>query len=85
MIRWFLDIDGLPPRGLIFDGAFLSTDEERMLLVQLDQLELPPRSAYVLAGEARTRWQHLVSPTKALRYSITFRTLTPGASPAGAD
>ena len=38
-------------------------------------LDLPPRSAYVLAGEARTRWQHALAPTRALRYSITFRTL----------
>jgi len=39
------------------------------------ELELPPRSGYVLAGESRTAWQHQVPPTKALRYSITFRTL----------
>ena len=39
------------------------------------ELELEPRSGYVLAGEARTAWQHHVPPTKALRYSITFRTL----------
>ena len=39
------------------------------------ELELPPRSAYVLAGEARTKWQHHVPPTKSERYSITFRTL----------
>ncbi|HEX6995957.1 MAG TPA: alpha-ketoglutarate-dependent dioxygenase AlkB [Gammaproteobacteria bacterium] len=38
-------------------------------------LELAPRSLYVLRGDARWRWQHAVSPTKALRYSITFRTL----------
>jgi DNA oxidative demethylase len=38
-------------------------------------LELEPRSGYVLAGEARTAWQHHVPPAKALRYSITFRTL----------
>jgi DNA oxidative demethylase len=38
------------------------------------ELELAPRSGYVLAGEARTAWQHHVPPTKALRYSITFRT-----------
>jgi alkylated DNA repair dioxygenase AlkB len=38
-------------------------------------LELEPRSAYVLRGEARWRWQHSIPPTKALRYSITFRTL----------
>jgi DNA oxidative demethylase len=39
------------------------------------ELELAPRSGYVLAGPARTGWQHHVPPTKALRYSITFRTL----------
>ena len=38
-------------------------------------LELAPRSAYILRGEARWRWQHSIPPTKALRYSITFRTL----------
>ena len=37
-------------------------------------LELPPRSAYVLRDEVRWRWQHSVEATKALRYSITFRT-----------
>jgi DNA oxidative demethylase len=36
---------------------------------------LEPRSAYVLAGKARTMWQHSIPPTKELRYSITFRTL----------
>jgi alkylated DNA repair dioxygenase AlkB len=36
---------------------------------------LEPRSGYVLAGEARTSWQHALAPTKDLRYSITFRTL----------
>ena len=41
------------------------------------ELELAPRSGYVLAGQARTKWQHHVPPTKALRYSITFRTLRP--------
>ncbi len=56
------------------------------------ELELPPRSAYVLAGEARSKWMHSLPPTKALRYSITFRTLKtpppsfflPHAAPPGA-
>jgi DNA oxidative demethylase len=39
------------------------------------ELELEPRSGYVLAGPARTAWQHHVPPAKSLRYSITFRTL----------
>jgi alkylated DNA repair protein (DNA oxidative demethylase) len=39
------------------------------------ELRLAPRSAYVLSGKARWTWQHSISATKALRYSITFRTL----------
>ena len=39
------------------------------------QWVLDPRSAYVLSGPARATWQHSIPPTKALRYSITFRTV----------
>ena len=42
------------------------------------ELALAPRSAYVLAGSARWSWQHMIPPTKDLRYSITFRTLRRG-------
>ena len=38
-------------------------------------VDLAPRSAYVLSGKARWSWQHSIPATKALRYSITFRTL----------
>jgi len=38
-------------------------------------LDLAPRSAYQLCGDVRWRWQHSVPATKALRYSITLRTL----------
>ena len=38
-------------------------------------LELEPRSAYVMQGPIRWDWQHSIPPTKALRYSITMRTL----------
>ena len=34
-----------------------------------------PRSAYLLAGPARTEWQHSIPAVEALRYSITFRNL----------
>jgi alkylated DNA repair dioxygenase AlkB len=48
------------------------------------EVELAPRSGYVLAGPARTQWEHHIPPTKSLRYSLTFRTLRrPGrAAPA---
>ena len=48
------------------------------------ELLLEPRSAYVLRDDARWRWQHHVPPTKALRYSITFRTLRAGTEGTGA-
>jgi len=45
-------------------------DERRVF-----EVELEPRSAYVLAGDARNKWQHSIPATTELRYSITFRTL----------
>ena len=46
---------------------------------QVLHLDLAPRSAYCLRGEARWGWQHSISPTGGLRYSITFRTLREAA------
>jgi alkylated DNA repair dioxygenase AlkB len=42
------------------------------------ELELAPRSAYLLSGKARWSWQHSIPATKDLRYSVTFRTLKRG-------
>lgn len=39
------------------------------------KLVLAPRSIYLLRGASRWNWQHAVSPTPGLRYSITFRTV----------
>jgi alkylated DNA repair protein (DNA oxidative demethylase) len=39
-------------------------------------LEVAPRSAYMLSGEARHDWEHSISPGGSLRFSITFRTLS---------
>jgi alkylated DNA repair dioxygenase AlkB len=38
-------------------------------------IDLEPRSAYIMQGPVRWGWQHSVAATKDLRYSITFRTL----------
>lgn len=38
------------------------------------KVAVAPRSIYLLRGKARWGWQHSVAPTKALRYSVTFRT-----------
>ena len=45
------------------------------------EIQLDPRSGYVLSGEARRSWEHSIPPTKELRYSITFRTLREGKAP----
>jgi alkylated DNA repair dioxygenase AlkB len=39
-------------------------------------LEVAPRSAYLLSGEARHNWEHSISPGEQLRFSITFRSLS---------
>lgn len=41
-------------------------------------LRLEPRSAYLLRGEARRKWEHSIPPVESLRYSVTFRNLRPG-------
>jgi DNA oxidative demethylase len=39
-------------------------------------VEVAPRSAYLLSGEARHEWEHSIAPGDRLRFSITFRTLS---------
>jgi alkylated DNA repair dioxygenase AlkB len=39
-------------------------------------LEVLPRSAYLLSGEARHEWEHSIAPGDDLRFSITFRSLS---------
>ena len=38
-------------------------------------VEVAPRSAYLLDGEARHVWEHSIPTMEKLRYSVTFRTL----------
>lgn len=39
-------------------------------------VEVLPRSAYLLSGEARHDWEHSITPGDELRFSITFRRLS---------
>lgn len=43
-------------------------------------MELAPRSIYAMRGSVRWEWQHAISPTEQLRYSITFRSRRAGAA-----
>jgi len=39
------------------------------------EIELMPRSAYIISAEARSKFEHSIPAVQSLRYSITFRTL----------
>lgn len=41
------------------------------------RIMLAPRSLFVMSGSVRKDWHHSIPPVKALRYSITFRSLLP--------
>jgi DNA oxidative demethylase len=42
------------------------------------EIDLAPRSAYLLTGSARRTFEHSIPAVPALRFSITFRTLRAG-------
>ena len=80
VINWHRDA---PPFDLIA-GISLNTDctfrlrpqdkakQGRKSIISFPVLR---RSLYVMQGEARSEWQHSISPVKSVRYSITLRTL----------
>jgi alkylated DNA repair dioxygenase AlkB len=39
-------------------------------------IDVAPRSAYLISGEARWEWEHRITPGEQLRFSITFRSLS---------
>ncbi len=76
-IGWHRD---RPQFGLVMGVSLLSPAVLRFRREAGDGWErtrapVAPRSAYLLAGPARSEWQHSIVPGEALRYSVTFRTL----------
>jgi alkylated DNA repair protein (DNA oxidative demethylase) len=77
-IGWHRDA---PPFGPAIAGVSLAAACRMRFRRVVDDVRyvheqtLEPRSAYVLAGSARSAWEHSIPATNALRYSITFRTL----------
>jgi alkylated DNA repair dioxygenase AlkB len=49
------------------------------------ELELAPRSIYLLSGTVRKDFEHSIPPVARRRYSITFRTLRTAQASAAAD
>jgi alkylated DNA repair dioxygenase AlkB len=50
-------------------------DKEKQTRGSIISIPVQRRSLYVLRDEVRTLWQHSTLPVKAVRYSITLRTL----------
>jgi DNA oxidative demethylase len=76
-IGWHRDA---PAFGVVVGVSLVSTCRLRFRRGRVGswetaELELAPRSGYVLAGAARWSWQHSIPATRELRYSVTFRTL----------
>jgi alkylated DNA repair dioxygenase AlkB len=83
-IGWHRDA---PQFGLVIGVSLLGACRMRFqrgagAARQTRALVLEPRSAYVLDGAVRSQWQHSIPPTKAPRYSVTFRTLREARDPA---
>ncbi len=78
-IGWHRDAPTFGPKvvGISLLGTCrLRFQRKRGDVRDLSECLLEPRSAYLLSGQARLLWEHSIPATKALRYSITFRTLT---------
>jgi alkylated DNA repair dioxygenase AlkB len=80
VINWHRDA---PPFDIIA-GISLASDcifrlrpheKSRQHRRSLISFPVQRRSLYVLKDEARTEWQHSTAPVKAVRYSITLRSL----------
>lgn len=50
-------------------------EQQKARRVTTHEIELMPRSAYVMRGEARAGYEHSIPAVTAMRYSVTFRTL----------
>ncbi len=82
-IGWHRDAPLFGPRvvGVSLQAACRLRFQRRTAQARLvHEVQLAPRSAYVLSGAARWSWQHSIPAMTELRYSVTFRTL---ARPAG--
>jgi alkylated DNA repair dioxygenase AlkB len=55
--------------------AALAAPSPRPVRKASHQIELAPRSGYLITGLARDGYEHSIPAAAALRYSITFRTL----------
>jgi alkylated DNA repair dioxygenase AlkB len=78
-IGWHRDV---PQFEVIIGISFASSCRMRLKPYRREgsivSVLLEPRSAYVMRGPARWKFQHSIPPVKDFRYSVTFRTLRVG-------
>jgi alkylated DNA repair dioxygenase AlkB len=80
VINWHRDA---PPFDLIAGISLLTDckfrlrphDKEKQSRNNIKTIEVKRCSLYTMQGEARSEWQHSITPVKNVRYSITLRTL----------
>ncbi|HEX8041916.1 MAG TPA: alpha-ketoglutarate-dependent dioxygenase AlkB [Chryseosolibacter sp.] len=87
VINWHRDafpFDVIAGVSLLSDCTFRLRPHDKTKRVRGSIISLPVkrRSLYLIAGKARTEWQHSISPVQSVRYSLTLRTLRnpPGRS-----
>jgi alkylated DNA repair dioxygenase AlkB len=76
-IGWHVDLERFGPEilGLSLLSAADLRFRPRSRRLEPVPVRLPPRSAYVIGGEARATWEHHLPPVKTTRVSLTFRTM----------
>lgn len=80
VINWHRDA---PPFDIIAGISLLSDckfrlrpyDKKKQERKSIISLPVKRRSFYVMQGDARSEWEHSITPMKEKRYSITLRTL----------
>jgi alkylated DNA repair dioxygenase AlkB len=80
VINWHRDappFDSIAGISLLTDCTFRLRPQDKTLQNRKSIISFPVlrRSLYIMKGEARSNWQHSISPVKEQRYSITLRTL----------
>ena len=80
VINWHRDappFDIIIGVSLLSDCTFKLRPQEKARQTRSETISFPVerRSLYVMKDEARSQWQHSISPVKSKRYSITLRTL----------
>lgn len=78
-IGWHRDMSMFGP--VVLGISLNSTSQLRLRKIEKPsetfRIMLAPRSLFVMSGSVRNDWHHSIPPVKALRYSITFRSLLP--------